>query len=97
MIICKDWFELYFFFSQRSFSKLLKLLGGHCKFKSKYYSTVQVNSNTVIIFMLQAVRVVAAFLHEMLDFSRDLDRYLKTNCKKLRRVMIYSNFAVAST
>ena len=40
MTICKYWFELYFFVNQRSFSTLLKLLDGHCKFKSKYYSTV---------------------------------------------------------
>ena len=50
------------FVNQRSFPTLLKLLGGHRKFKSKYYSAALVYSNTVI-FMLQTVCVVAAFLH----------------------------------
>ena len=47
--------------------------------------------------MLQSVCDVAAFLHQMLAFSHDLGRYLKTNYKKSRRVIIYSNFAVALT
>ena len=47
--------------------------------------------------MLQTVCVVAAFLHLMQAFSHDLVRYLKTNYEKSRRVVFYSNFAVALT